>query len=230
MNKKKASLKNWLLNLVVAALFLVGVFLIAKPYIYDFLNGQKADKTLTLVDKALSEKDAADLVDKKRRELQRNKDLYSGLDVENISKEAYQNSDAKDIIFRYGIGKIYFKEQNIAVPVVEGVTNEALLAGAGTLKPDQQVGKGNFALAGHRLGTNQSVLFSHIMELNQGDHVELTIGNQKAVYIIQDKKIIEPTEVQYIEDSQGEGLLTLICCTDDGTQRWMVRGTLQKQS
>ncbi len=221
--KKQHRLKNWLLNLVILALFLSGAYLLGKPYLYDYLNGKKADETLNLVDETLNKKD----VNQKRLALQENTDLYSGMDVENISKEAYQKANAEDIIFNYGIGKIYFKEQGITVPVVEGVTNEALLAGAGTLKPGQEVGKGNFALAGHRLGTNQSVLFSHIIDLNPGDHAKLTIGDKSATYIIQDKQIIEPTEIQYIDDNQGEGLLTLVCCTDDGTKRWLVRGQLE---
>lgn len=218
-NKKKKSWKDYLLNLFILALFLTGAFLIARPHIYDYLNGQKSQETLKLVADE-------DNIAEKRAKLSANKDLYSGADVKEITKEAYQNADAEKIIFDYGIGKIVFLEQDIAVPVVEGVSNDALLVGAGTLKPNQEVGKGNFSLAAHRLATRNSILFSHLSEAEKGQHIKVTIGKESATYVVTEKKVIAPTEVEYIEDSQGEGLLSLICCTDDSLNRWLVRGKL----
>lgn len=220
--KKKTQQKNWqnyLLNFFILMLFLVGAFLVARPYIYDYLNGRKAADTLNLVSR---ESD----IEKKRANLAKNAALYEGADVKEITKEAYQKADAENILFNYGIGKIVFMDQNLAVPVVEGVSNEALLVGAGTLKPHQKVGKGNFALAAHRLGSKNNILFSHLSEAKVGQKIKLTIGKDQAVYIVTEKKIISPTEVSYIEDSQGEGLISLICCTEDSQNRWLVRGKL----
>lgn len=216
--KKKT--KSRLLNLIILLLFLGGVYLIGRPYLFDYLNERKAEETLSLVDE---QKD----VTEKRTALFK-EDIYSGADVTEITKDAYQKADAKNIIFQYGIGKVVFEEQNIAVPIVEGVSNAALLVGAGTLKPNQEVGKENFSLAAHRLASRRSILFSQLKYAEAGQHVTVTIGKNSAQYILTEKKVITPSEVSYISDDEGEGLITLICCTDDSVNRWMVRGTLVK--
>ncbi|WP_071130452.1 class A sortase [Enterococcus timonensis] len=216
--RQKKSVRNRLLNILILLLFLSGIYLVARPYVFDYLNSRKADSTLELVE------NQEDIAEKRRRLAQ--EDLYGGADVTNITKEAYQNADAEKIIFTYGIGKIVFLEQDIAVPVVEGVTNDALLVGAGTLKANQEVGRGNFSLAAHRLATRHSILFSNLKNTEIGEHVRLTIGADVATYEITEKKVIDPTQVEYISDEQGDGLITLICCTDDSVDRWMVRGKL----
>ena len=220
LNSKRK--RNKIIDLLIIVFVLVGTYFIAKPFVYQYLNERKAQDVAALVQKNKQKNIAA-----KRSKLAKSKDTYNGRDVKAITKEAYQNSNPDKILFKYGIGEIRFVERKQVVPVMEGVTEQALLVGAGTLKPDQEPGKGNFALIGHAMGTKESpILFSMVASLKSGEHVKLTVGKKAATYKITKKKVISPYDMIWMQDSQGNGLITLFSCTADSQHRWMVRGKL----
>jgi len=111
-----------------------------------------------------------------------------------------------DIVGRIGIAKIGLKPKVI----VESVTEEQLKRGPGhypgTALPGQ---KGNVAIAGHR--TTYGAPFHDVNQLNNGDEITVTTTYGNFVYVVSDKKIVDPSDTSVLEN-HGEALLTLTAC------------------
>jgi len=122
------------------------------------------------------------------------------------------------------IGEIFIPNVDLHLPIIKGVSNEALSVGAGTMRPDQIMGEGNYPLASHRMN-NQNLLFTPLERVEVEDDIYLKDASYIYIYTVSHLEIIEPVRVEVIED-QEENILTLITCTEDGSQRLMVRGEL----
>lgn len=123
------------------------------------------------------------------------------------------------------IGKMAVPSVGLSLPILKGLSDDALSTGGGTMKPDQKMGKGNYALAGHYM-TNKGVLFSKLENVEIGDLAYITNMKHVYTYKVYFKKIVAPTAVYMIDDEPGKKLLTLITCADGGTNRWAIQGTL----
>lgn len=96
--------------------------------------------------------------------------------------------------------------------------------GAGTMREDQVMGKGNYPLAGHYM-TAKGVLFSPIEDTKIGQKVYLTDLKKVYVYRIYMKRVVDPTAVWLVNNTKSN-IVTLITCADGGINRWAVRGKL----
>src|SRR5699024_12127545 len=84
-------------------------------------------------------------------------------------------------------GQILIPEVEMNLPIVEGVSNENLYIGTSTMKPNQKLGKGNYALAGH-LMPDSDTLFSPLKAVNRGMNVYVTDKDMVYTYQISDIK------------------------------------------
>lgn len=120
------------------------------------------------------------------------------------------------------IGQIAVPSVNIHLPIGKGLSEAVLSTGAGTMKEDQQLGEGNYALAGHNLeGTD--VLFSPLHRAQIGDQIYITDLQHIYTYEITLAEVIEPTDVYVLDDIEHERLLTLITCAFDGQDRLHIK-------
>lgn len=123
-------------------------------------------------------------------------------------------------------GQILIPEVEMNIPIVEGVSNENLYTGASTMKPKQKLGEGNYALAGH-LMPDSDTLFSPLRVVNRGMSVYVTDKEMVYTYQISDIKEVPPSTIELISDEQGDGLLTLVTCSNDaGENRLIVQAEL----
>ncbi|XHB95952.1 class A sortase [Lactococcus garvieae] len=89
-----------------------------------------------------------------------------------------------------GIGIISIPAINLELPVFNGVTYETMMYGAGTAKPNQVMGEGNYALASHTIFNSftgaviPNVLFGNLISAQIGQHIYLTDKAQKYDYQI----------------------------------------------
>ncbi|NIK12247.1 class A sortase [Alkalibacillus almallahensis] len=156
-----------------------------------------------------------------------------------VSRDPQFDFDAIDSLDSSEINDIDIKKENVLgsisvpsvsmeLPILYGTTNKSLNVGAGTMKPDQQMGKGNYALAGHN-NTNRSLLFAPIRDIEEGDAMILSDGKRQYVYEMVDSEVVEPHRTDVIDDVEGEERLTLVSCySDDGSDRIIVYGEFQK--
>jgi len=114
------------------------------------------------------------------------------------------------------------------LPILKGVNNQVLSVGAGTMKPSQKLGVGNYALAGHYF-ENTTILFSPLYQTKPLDTIYITDLANIYEYKIATKNIIEATDMYILEESSKKPLLTLITCAEAGTKRLAIRANFIAQ-
>lgn len=110
---------------------------------------------------------------------------------------------------------------DIKAPVLEGVEQEILKEGAGHFPDTGAIGEGNYCIAAH-----SSVLykeyFNELKNAEKGMEVRLSPkGGEAVLYAISDMFIVEPNETWVLNPSE-EAKITMVTCTDDGSQRRIV--------
>lgn len=124
------------------------------------------------------------------------------------------------------IGAIAIPDVNLHLPIMLGLSNDAMSTGGGTMRKDQVMGKGNYPLAGHYM-TNNGILFSPLENTKTDELVYLTNLKHVYIYRIYMKKVVKSTAV-WLVDNTKQNIVTLITCADGGKNRWAIRGKLIK--
>lgn len=168
-----------------------------------------------------------------KEEIERNKEAEATFDfqqVESISTEAVMKAqwDAQQLPV---IGGIALPEIGINLPVFKGLSNVALMYGAGTMKENQIMGQGNYSLASHHVfgiaGASET-LFSPLDRAKQGMKIYLTDKTNIYTYVIKSVEVVTPESVYVIDDVEGKNEVTLVTCEDAAaTMRTIVKGDLE---
>jgi len=126
------------------------------------------------------------------------------------------------------VGEILMPQSKIHLPIAKGVSNEVLALTAGTMRPDQKMGQGNYPLAGHHM-SSQSILFSPLYwKTRVGQMIYLTNAKTVFVYKVSVRRFIPATDVGVVAQTKQK-LVTLITCDATGANRLMIRGKYVKQ-
>ena len=150
--------------------------------------------------------------------------------VKSISSEAVLSAqwDAQQLPV---IGGIAVPEVEINLPIFKGLDNVNLFYGAGTMKPNQKMGEGNYSLASHHIFTAENasqMLFSPLVNAKAGMKIYLTDKDKVYTYEIREVKHVTPDRVDEIDDREGINEITLVTCVDyDATERIIVKGDLK---
>lgn len=143
------------------------------------------------------------------------------VDNKMVAKAAFsKNKDA--------IGKLSVPSVNVKLPIFKGLDNYNLVRGAGTMKEDEQMGTGNYALAGHHM-KDGSLLFGPLENVKKGDKIYIADKHHVYVYETRLKNVVDKHDTKYIDDVQGKKLVTLITCASGMTgenRRVVVQGEL----
>ncbi len=119
---------------------------------------------------------------------------------------------------------------NIKVPVMEGTEHEVLSVAAGHFPDTGEVGSGNYCIAGHN-STIYAEIFNEMKHIEIGMEMHLVDNDEKRskyTYTVTENFIVLPSET-WILDDFNDNRLTIVTCTDDGTQRQIVVGMLQAE-
>jgi sortase A len=118
---------------------------------------------------------------------------------------------------------------NLTVAVVEGIGEEALKYAVGHFEDTGMPGeKGNFAVAGHRSYT-YSEYFNRADELEIGDEIIVRTKKGEFIYVVYEKKVVEPTEISVLDPTK-DATITLVTCTPIriATHRLIIKGKLKE--
>ena len=220
-NNKKTNRKNLLINVLAGFLILLSLALIFNSKIRDIFMVWNTNKYQ--VSQVSKEK------------LEENKDTEGNFDfdsVKAISSEAVLSSqwDSQKLPV---IGGIAIPEVEINLPFFKGLDNVNLFYGAGTMKRDQVMGKGNYSLASHHIFTAENasqMLFSPLSRAKNGMKIYLTDKDKVYTYVIHEVKHVTPDRVDEIDDRSGVDEITLVTCVDyDATERIIVKGDLKEE-
>ncbi|MBP1039613.1 class A sortase [Vagococcus sp. BWB3-3] len=127
------------------------------------------------------------------------------------------------------LGRLVIPDVAIDVPIFPTLINENLLLGAVTMFPERDPNQENLVLVSHHLW-NETLLFGPLMNVQPGQAMFLSYGDQVYQYRVTEIKTVPATEIS-VMDNRQLGELTLITCdrptlTD---QRLVVNGTLVKE-
>ena len=220
INKKKNKRKNLLINILAGFLILLSIALIFNAKIRDIFMVWNTKKYQ--VSQVSKEK------------LEENQDTEGNFDfdsVKAISSEAVLSSqwDAQQLPV---IGGIAIPEVEINLPIFKGLDNVNLFYGAGTMKPNQKMGEGNYSLASHHIFTAENasqMLFSPLVNAKEGMKIYLTDKEKVYTYVIREVKHVTPDRVDEIEDREGIKEITLVTCVDyNATERIIVKGDFKE--
>lgn len=216
MAKQKAGKSRvWLVRVLLVIGLLIGLALVFNEQIKLFVVDHLSERTMQTIDKKSV---------KKNEQSKGNFDFKSvkALDVQHVAKAA-TTANARN-----AIGKIAIPSVKMRLPILKGLSNENLSTGAGTMKADQTLGQGNYALAGHYM-TNQGILFSPLKNVQLGNKLYLTDMSKVYTYTVTTKTTVNETQVQWVNDVAGKKLVTLVTCasaTEGETNRIIVQGSL----
>lgn len=150
----------------------------------------------------------------------------------NLADYAKAKNMLQDTTNKWGIGKLVIPSVDINLPILAGLSNQNLLSGASTLTANQQLGRGNYVLLAHNI-FDQDLLLHRIQNLKKKDNIYATDFESVFQYEVSVNKVIEDTEVSYIENTVGlqKPIITLLRCEGNiGTKyRRVVQGTLIKK-
>ena len=217
---KKNKRKNLLINILAGFLIVLSIALIFNAKIRDIFMVWNTNKYQ--VSQVSKEK------------LEENQDTEGNFDfdsVKAISSEAVLSSqwDAQQLPV---IGGIAIPEVEINLPIFKGLDNVNLFYGAGTMKPNQKMGEGNYSLASHHIFTAENasqMLFSPLVNAKEGMKIYLTDKEKVYTYVIREVKHVTPDRVDEIEDREGIKEITLVTCVDyNATERIIVKGDFKE--
>ncbi|MDT2597730.1 MULTISPECIES: class A sortase [Enterococcus] len=208
------SIGNLVINLPFFLLLILGIALIFNNQIKSVLLINQSQKY--------------NLVNYSEKKLKDNWSKEGNFDfdsVEPVSNERVLKAQFKNLELPV-IAGISIPSINLSLPVFKGLDNSALLSGAGTMKPEQRLGEGNYALASHSV-QNKTLLFSPLEFISVQQKIYLTDLKNIYTYKVNFKEKVDPTRVEFIDNIPQKKLLTLITCGDDEAKtRLIVQGEL----
>lgn len=181
------------------------------------------------------------------------KDTTQKHTISNVTREDVKKNEKKDATFDFNqvesldfnlvaqatkgrdtgldtIGGIAIPSAKVKMnlPIFKGVSNYVLAVGAGTMKEEQVMGHGNYALASHYM-YDPALLFAPLVNVELGDSILLTDLDYIYEYKTISKEYVEPTRVEVIDDVKDKQLVTLVTCDVSGENRLIVQGELVRK-
>ena len=155
------------------------------------------------------------------------KATYNFSDVQDLNLQTVAKNRANKQNVKI-IGVIAIPGIKMSIPIGKGVDNNTLALAAGTMRADQQMGQGNYALAGHNMAHGSKILFSPLYyHAKVGQKIYISDLNKVYTYKIYERKFIDATQVEVVNDT-AQPITTLITCDATGARRLMIRGRLVK--
>ncbi|MGO2082297.1 class A sortase [Vagococcus sp.] len=209
-------IKNIFLNLIIVVLLMVGLALVFNNQIKNLMVKDSTKKY------QIHQYSAADVKKNEKKEATFDFDKVESLDLGLVTKSKSNTADMNVI------GGIAIPSVELNLPIFKGISNYSIAVGAGTMKEDQQMGKGNYGLASHYM-YDPSLLFAPLVRVELGQTIYLTDLDYVYEYTITMKEYVEPTRVEVIDEVQGKELVTLVTCDTSGENRLIVQGQLVKK-
>lgn len=131
------------------------------------------------------------------------------------------------------IGQIAINDLDINLPILKGLTNSNLMAGAATMIDGIEMGEGNYSLAGHYMKDN--LLFGNLLNIEIGTLVNITDKKTIYEYEIYDIQVVEDTAFYMLDQNRakkrGKPIISLMTCyyTSKNGKRFFALGELTNE-
>lgn len=205
-----------IVNIIYVLLIVIGLILIFNKQIRNlWLENVTKDEILI-------ELKVEDIKRNEKRKVSYDYSIITPVNLVDIYK-AQNNKNNLPIIGGIAIPKV-----NLNMPIVKGMSNDGIAIGAETMTQKQEMGKGNYSLAGHNLN-KKGLLFSSLYLLKSGDKIYLTDLENIYEYQINQKKYVDPKDVSVVREKKNIKEITLVCCNQDSSKRLIVSAKFSKK-
>lgn len=221
--KKPSVSKRLLGTLIPSSLLVVGLGLLFNVPIRNAVITNTSNKhQITQVDKkTLEENKVSD-------DATFDFDAVEPVSSANVVTPSLLKTDKKNPASFLTVAGIAIPDLNMNLPIFKGMDSNSLLYGAGTMKPDQEPGRGNYALASHHMfgyAGSENLLFSPLSRAKEGMTIYVTDKNKVYTYTITSIEEVDPTAVHVIDDEIDKTQITLVTCNDlEASKRIIVKG------
>lgn len=204
-------------------LIIIGILLIFSPFFSKRIVQARVNSTQEVVEEVTHEEIEENLKEESIYDFSAIKDV--GI-VSTITGNI--NFNNKNVI-----GQIAIDDLDINLPILKGLTNSNLMAGAATMVEGIKMGEGNYSLAGHYMKDN--VLFGNLLNIELGSLVKITDKNTIYEYEIYDIQVVDDTAFYMLEQNRakkrGKPIISLMTCyyTSKNGKRFFALGELTNE-
>lgn len=222
-------------SLKIAALwmaFLVGIGIMAYPFVSNAIFQWRADHAIALLSSAVSKGSSEDYQAELEHANDFNRELV-GQTVPDVFAIREGTTDAEyegflNVMGDQVMGSIEIPVIGVNLPIYHYSTEETLLKGCGHIFGSSLPVGGtdtHAVITAHR-GLPSAKLFTDLDQVEEGDKFYLKVLDQVLAYEVDHIEVVKPTETRSLAIQRGKDLVTLVTCTPYGvnTDRLLVRG------
>lgn len=227
--RKGAKGRVSLSTIILIVILLVGLSVMLYPTVSDYWNSFHQTRAIANYDAVVAELDETDyeaLFAEAERYNERLRELGAPFSESGNLSSTYNrvlNVAGNGIIGYISINKI-----GVELPIYHGTSDSVLNVAAGHLEGSSLPIGGesrHSVLSAHR-GLPSAKLFTDLDRMEVGDRFTITVLNQILTYEVDQILIVEPTQMEALNVTQGKDYCTLLTCTPYGinSHRLLVRG------
>ncbi len=210
-------MKKWISTLLI----IMGLGLIGMQFLPDILIRNRTKKTNEIVEEISIEQ---------IEENNKKEGVYDYSVIEDVDPTSAITGTYK-FQGENVIGQLIIEDLGIDLPILKGVTEPNMLAGAATMMPDIKMGEGNYPLASH-YRKDPKLLFGNLLNAKEGMQVRITDKVNVYEYEIYETVLVPETAIYMIEEGQakerGKPIISLMTCyyTSKNGKRFFALGEL----
>lgn len=218
---------------VPALVALIGVLLLLYPVFATQHNDVEQQKRANNYTVSVQDTNAGKLRQSLRAADKYNADLSAGVILDPFLANIVPNTPQyqaylKELSGFDAMSQLRVPAAKINLPIYHGTEEETLKKGAGHLFGSSLPvgGKGTHTIVTGHTGLGDATLFNNLTDVKKGDAIYLNTAGRKLKYVVNDIRVVLPTDVRSLARVPGKDLITLITCTPYGinSHRLLVTG------
>lgn len=221
-------MKKYISTILIIVIFIIGLLVMFYPSISNWYNERMHSY---VVSNYVAEVESIDqeTIDQTLYDAREYNTQLHTSPLEFITGEAQDSYYIETLdVYNGMMGYIVIESLDIYLPISHGTDEDVLQTGVGHLEgsslPTGDVGN-HTVLTGHT-GLPSAELFTDLVDMELGDTFEVHILNTIYTYEVFNIIVVEPYEVDDLENVEGKDIVTLVTCTPYGinSHRLLVQG------
>jgi LPXTG-site transpeptidase (sortase) family protein len=222
--------KKTLLMMVSILVFIIGVSIIAYPFVSNFWQQHNRELEIMSYHNSVTSKEEELLAQEWEKAIAYNqKTKWESSDAFSAADEVLSEEYLSVLNLDGIMGYIEIPSIGINLPIKHGTSEKTLEKAVGHLAQSNLPigGSGNHAILTGHTGLPSSMLFTDLDKMMLDDVFYLHILDKTFAYEVDDISVIEPDDLEGLYPVDAEDYVSLITCTPYGinSHRLIVRGT-----
>ena len=227
--RKGAKKKGSLSTIILIVILLVGLSVMLYPTVSDYWNSFHQTRAIANYDAIVAELDETDYETLFAEAEQYNERLRElGAPFSQCGNLSSTYNNVLNVAGNGIIGYISISKIGVELPIYHGTSDSVLNVAAGHLEGSSLPigGESRHSVISAHRGLPSAKLFTDLDRMEVGDTFTITVLNQILTYEVDQILIVEPTQMEALNVTQGKDYCTLLTCTPYGinSHRMFVRG------